>query len=94
MCCVNGAVSNPSRHEVTPPPRPTPFFLGTSRNRYAVNSIGDNVEDPDGDSRYVFPWFFFTDLLLPGMLVGKVELSCFCEGIVECHGFEENIKIF
>uniref|UniRef100_A0A8D0BHV5 Uncharacterized protein n=1 Tax=Salvator merianae TaxID=96440 RepID=A0A8D0BHV5_SALMN len=27
---------------------------GKPRSRYAVNSIGENVEDPDGDSRYAF----------------------------------------
>lgn len=36
---------------------------------------------------------FFADLFM-GMLVGKVEHNSFCEGFFECHGFEENIKIF
>ncbi|XP_066496831.1 GATOR1 complex protein NPRL3 isoform X2 [Tiliqua scincoides] len=40
---------------------------GKPRSRYAVNSIGDNVEDPDGDSR-------FSDVILATILATKSDM--------------------
>ncbi|XP_058013328.1 GATOR complex protein NPRL3 isoform X4 [Ahaetulla prasina] len=42
-------------------------LIGTSRSRYAVNSIGDNVEEPDGDSR-------FSDVILATILATKSDM--------------------
>uniref|UniRef100_A0A8D2IW38 GATOR complex protein NPRL3 n=1 Tax=Varanus komodoensis TaxID=61221 RepID=A0A8D2IW38_VARKO len=40
---------------------------GKPRSRYAVNSIGDSVEDPDGDSR-------FSDVILATILATKSDM--------------------
>ncbi|XP_034297263.1 GATOR1 complex protein NPRL3 isoform X3 [Pantherophis guttatus] len=55
-------------------------LIGTSRSRYAVNSIGDNVEDPDGDSREPCPLTDeqvvsgFSDVILATILATKSDM--------------------
>ncbi|KAM6423811.1 GATOR1 complex protein NPRL3 isoform 1-T1 [Liasis olivaceus] len=53
---------------------------GKSRSRYAVNSIGENVEDPDGDSREPYPLTDeqvvsgFSDVILATILATKSDM--------------------
>ncbi|XP_066496830.1 GATOR1 complex protein NPRL3 isoform X1 [Tiliqua scincoides] len=53
---------------------------GKPRSRYAVNSIGDNVEDPDGDSREPCPLSDeqvvsgFSDVILATILATKSDM--------------------
>ncbi|KAH0632091.1 hypothetical protein JD844_020154 [Phrynosoma platyrhinos] len=56
------------------------FFKGKPRSRYAVNSIGDSVEDPDGDSRESCPLTEeqvvsgFSDVILATILATKSDM--------------------